>query len=113
MDHLVDGVHLLDGLADGGEVGEHATGPALGHIRHVDLLCALRNDILGLFLGGNEQDLAACVGKLLHHIGCLVYLDDSLMQVDDVDPVFLHEDVRSHFGIPFPLQVTEVDTCIE
>ena len=111
--HLVDGVHLLDGLADRGEVGEHATGPALGHIRHVDFLCALGDDVLRLLLGGDEEDLAAGVGELLHDIGSLVYLDDSLVQVDDMDPVFLHEDVRSHLGIPFPLQVTEVDACIE
>ena len=53
------------------------------------------------------------MGELLHYVRGLIYLYNSLMQVYDMDSVLLHEDVRSHFGIPFSLQVTEVNTCIK
>ena len=111
--HLVDGVHFLDGLADGREVGEHSTRPALGHGRHVDGGSLLGDDVLSLFLGGNEEDFAAAAGHLLEHFRCLVDLHDGLVQVDDVDSVLLVEDVRSHFRVPLAGKVSEVCACIK
>ena len=63
-----------------------------------------------MFLRGYEQHAAAALGDLLDGCGSLIDLEHGLVQVDDVDAVLLHEDVRSHFGVPFALQVTEVRT---
>ena len=50
---------------------------------------------------------------LLHNFGCLVNLDDSLVQVDDVDPVPLVEDVGGHLRVPFAGEVSEMCACIK
>ena len=36
-----------------------------------------------------------------------------VLQDDNVDIVLLHENIRSHFWIPFLCQVAEVATCIQ
>ena len=111
--HLVDGVHFLDGLADGREIGEHSTRPTLGHGRHVDGGRLLGDDVLSLFLGGDEEDLTAAAGHFLEHFGRFVDLHDALVQVDDVDAVLLVEDIRSHLRVPLAGEMTEVCTCIK
>jgi hypothetical protein len=35
------------------------------------------------------------------------------VEVDDVDAIALHKDVRSHSGIPLALEVTEVAASLE
>ena len=111
--HLVDVGHLLHSLADGGEVGEHATGPALDDVRHVDACSLLSHNVLGLLLRSNEEDLAAALGDSLQGVGSLVNLGYGLVEVDDMNAIALHKDVRSHGGVPLTLQVTEVATCLK
>ena len=113
MHQGVEAVHLLDSLADGLEVGEHTARPTLGDEGHVNALGHLGDDLFGLLLGGDEEDLLAALGHLLQGSGGLVGFDDGLLEVDDVDAVVLLEDIRSHFGIPFTFEVTEVATCIK
>ena len=88
-------------------------GPALGHERHVDGGRFLGDDILSLFLGGNEEDFTAAAGHFLEHFRCLVDLHDALVQVDDVDSVLLVEDIRSHLRVPLAGEMAEVCTCIK
>ena len=57
--HFIDLAHLLNSLADSGEVGEHTARPTLGDVRHADLLCLGSDDLLSLLLGADEQDLAS------------------------------------------------------
>ena len=109
----IEAVHLLDSLADGQEVGEHAAGPTLGNEGHVDGLGHLGDDLFGLLLGGDEEDLLAAAGHLLQGSGGLVGLGDGLLQVDDVHAVVLLEDIGSHFGIPFALEVAKVATSLK
>ncbi len=113
LGHLVDGGHLLHGLADGGEVGEHAAGPALDYVRHAYALSLCGEDLLGLLLGGHEEDFLAALGKAAEHVGCVFEFCGSLIEVDDVDTVALHEDVRSHCRIPFSFHVAKMATCFE
>ena len=108
--HLVDGGHFLDGFTYGGEVCQHTAGPTLGDVRHSDGCHLFGNNFLGLFLGRYEQHAATALGDLLDGRSSLIDLQDGFVQVDDVDAVLLHEDVRSHFGVPFALQVTKVRT---
>ena len=111
--HLVNLGHLPDGLADRREVGEHTAGPTLGHIRHVDGLCRFGHNVLGLLLGGHEQDALAALGNLLG-CGCsVVDQGHSLVEVDDVNSLLLREDVGSHVGVPLALEVPEVGSCLK
>ena len=80
---------------------------------HVDRGGLLLDEILGLLLGGDEEDLPAGLGQLLHLLGSLIDLADGLVQVDDVDSVLLVEDIGSHLGVPLTGQVAEVNTCIK
>ncbi len=109
----IEAVHLLDSLADGLEVGEHTARPTLGDEGHVHALSHLGDDLFGLLLGGHEEDLLAALGHLLQGSGGLVGFDDGFLEVDDVNAVVLLEDIRSHFGIPFALEVAEVATSLE
>ena len=111
--HLVDGCHLLHSLANRGEVGQHTACPTLRDIRHVHLLCVSGNYVLCLFLRTYKQHLATGLSQVFQRLCCLVNLNSSLVQVNDVDTVALHIDIRSHSGIPFAFQVTKVATCFE
>ena len=109
--HLIDLGHLLDGLADRSEVGEHTTGPALRDVRHTYCLSQLSDSALELLLRSYEEDLLASLCQALGDFCCFVDLNNSLVKVDDVDVVTLHEDVWSHSCIPLTGEVTKVGTC--
>ena len=53
-----------DALADGSEVGEHATQPTLGHVRHTYATSLLNDGLLSLLLGADIKN-AATVGNSL------------------------------------------------
>ena len=109
--HLIDLGHLLDGLADRSEVGEHTTGPALRDVRHTYCLSQLSDSALELLLRSYEEDLLASLCQALSDFCCFVDLNNSLVKVDDVDVVTLHEDIWSHSCIPLTGEVTKVGTC--
>ena len=52
-------------------------------------------------------------GELLEHIGRLVNLDDAIMEINDMDTIFLDKDIRSHLGVPLAGKVTEVASVVE
>ena len=111
--HFVNGRHFLNSFPDGGKVGKHTTGPALGHVRHVDGLHFFRNDIFGLLLGSHKKDLASALGDLLHGRRSFIQFCFGLVEVNDVDSVLLHKYIRSHGRIPLSLQVSKMHTCIQ
>ena len=76
---VIDGGHFLDSLADGGEVGEHATGPALDHIGHVDRLSQVGDDLFGLFFGSYEKHFLAGFGDAFQSGSSLVELGGCLV----------------------------------
>ena len=106
--HFLDALHLLHALANGVEVGEHTTEPTLGDEGHVHALCALVNDVFGLFLSTDEQDLATTARDLLESGSGFLQTLNGLVQIDDVDPFLLSEDVGQHLGVPLLFQVTEM-----
>ena len=110
---FVDGSHLLHSLADGGEVGEHTARPTLDNVRHIHSSSLLGHDVLSLLLRSNEEDLLTRLSNLLQGLSSLVDLCNSLVQVDDMNTVTLHEDVGSHSGVPLALEVTEVTSGLE
>ena len=110
---LIDVAHLLHSLADCGEVGEHAAGPALDNVGHAYGSSEVGNALLGLFLGSDKEDLLTALGNLLQSFSSFVNLSNSLVQVEDMNAVALHEDVRSHSGVPLSLEVTEVTSGLQ
>ena len=111
--HLVDGSHLLDGFADGGEVGEHAAGPAFDDVGHAYCGGFVGHYLFGLFFCGYEQHFLAGFGYALECCSSFFDLGCGLYKVDDVDTVTLHEYIGSHSRIPFSFEVTEVASCFE
>ena len=88
-----------------------AARPSLDDVRHAYGLGFFSHDLLGLFLGCDEEHLLARFSNALQRVGGLFYLGGSLIEVDDVDTVALHEDIGRHSRIPFSFEVTEMATC--
>ena len=62
----------------------------------------------------NKRDLAVYFpSSPLQYLGSLIDSCNSLIKVDDMNAIALHEDIRSHSGIPFAAQVAEVATSFE
>ena len=53
---FVDGSHLLNSLADSGEVSQHTARPTLDYIRHIYRGSFISNHLFSLFFSSNEQD---------------------------------------------------------
>ena len=111
--HLIDGGHLLHSLADGGEVGKHTASPTLRDVRHAYALCSSSDNVLTLLLGAYEENLTTAACDSLKSLSSFVDFYYGLVQIDDMDTVALHEDIRSHCRIPFALEVAEVATCFK
>ena len=113
LGHLVNVGHFLDGFANGRKIGEHSTQPTLGHVGHVKTLCFGFDDFLGLLLGGDEQNLTSGTDDGANRIGGLFEFGLGLVEVNQMDIVLLHEDIRSHLGMPLALEVSKVNACIQ
>ena len=50
---------------------------------------------------------------LLEDLGGLVDLHHGLVEVDNVDTVALHEDIRLHGGVPFAAKVAEMAASLQ
>ena len=107
---LAQFVHALDAVLDGGEVGQQAAQPAVGHVGHAHAVGLFADDVLALLLGAHEQDRAAPAGDVAHEVVRRVEQDGGLLQVDDVDAAPLGEDVGLHLGVPPAGLVAEVDS---
>ena len=109
-------------LADGLEIGEHAAEPAVAHVGHAAACVSLAADGLARRALGADEQHAATVGDeiLADEAGRLEVEGQRLLEVDDVDPVTLAEDVgghlrvsRSGFGVrsEHPLPASAAWTC--
>src|SRR6202021_1421032 len=85
---------------DDREVGEHPAHPAMGDVGLAGVPADLLDDVLGLLLGADEEDLLAPSDELPEFLAGDVELLLGLLEVDDVDAVARREDVRAHPGIP-------------
>ena len=102
-----------DALADGLEVRQQATEPAVVDIRHVGGLCDLLDGVARLLLGADEQHGAAAVGE---RAGELLRLREQrlrLEQIDDVDAAALAKDKAAHLGVPAARLMAEVNAGLQ
>ena len=97
----------------GVEVGEHATQPPVGHVRHAHSGGLLFHTFLRLLLGADEQHRSAVSHGLTHKLIGSIDARERTLQIDDVDTVALRHDEAIHFGIPAPSLVTKVHTGLE
>ena len=111
--HLRELAQTQQPAADRAEVGEHPAQPSVVHERHVDPGGVVRNDFLGLLLRPDEQDDAAATAEPLDEgVGFLEPGQRSL-EVDDVDPGTLPEEVPLHLRVPPSRLVAEVHARLE
>ncbi|HLA64763.1 MAG TPA: hypothetical protein VK610_10075 [Rhodothermales bacterium] len=106
-------LHAADRLPDRLEVGEHAAEPAVGHVGHPGALGLRLHDLLRLLLRPDEEDLPAAAGEAPGGVGGVLEELLALLEVEDVDAVALHEDVRGHLRVPPARQVPEVGAGAE
>src|SRR6266540_2720284 len=91
--HRLELLQALEPPVDGGEVGEHATQPAVVHERHGDPLGLALDGFLGLLLGADEQHRAALGDRVPQERERGLDRLHGLLEVDDVDAVALAVDV--------------------
>ena len=110
---LLQPFHVVDATLDGLEVGQRSAQPSLVHVPLVRALGFGGDDILGLLLGADEQHLASAGGQLHHRPVRVVDQPHRLLQIDDVDPVALRENVAAHARVPSPGLVAEVNAGLQ
>lgn len=111
--HGLEFAHAADGDADGLVVGEHAAEPAVDDVGLVEALGGFEDDVLGLFFGADEEDLAAADDGVVNKALGDAHLDEAFAEVDHVEAFALSVDVLGHVGVPAFGLVTEVDAGIE
>src|SRR5215213_3138395 len=106
-------LEVLDARQNGLEVSKHTADVALRHERlpaPQGLFCQ-RN--LGLLLGPDEEDLAVRLGDAAHEVQRPPQKGQRLVQIDDVNPGPLGEDVALHLGVPALGLMPEVDAGLQ
>src|SRR4029079_12782467 len=69
--------------------------------------------LLRLLLRSDEEDLPAVAGKIADERVRLFDARERLLQVDDVDPVPLHEDEALHLRVPAARLMSEMDSGLQ
>src|SRR6478736_4099079 len=119
LGELAAGVHglvlfeLRERLLDRLEIGERAAHPAGGHVGHAGGRGGLADQLLGLALGADEEDVIAVGDEILDEGAGLFEGRVRLLEVNDADALTVVEDVGLGARIPTLGLVTEVDAGIE
>ena len=100
-------------LLHGGEVGQRAAQPALGHEGLAATFGFFLDGFTCAALGAKEQDGTALLCHAADEIHRVVEHRNGLFQVDDMDLAAGTEDVRTHLGVPVTGLVTEVNACFK
>ncbi len=111
--HGVEFLETLDGLLDGGDVGEQSAEPALVHIELVATAGFFRDGFLRLALGAHEENGLALRGHFTDVAHGVFEELESLLEIDNIDPVTFAEDVFFHLWIPALGLVPEVNAGFE
>ena len=93
---------------DDGEISQHAAYPAVVDVKHIAAPGFFFYNALCLFLGADEQDLAAVGYRFFYEFTGFIQHTGRLLQVYDMDTVALGEDISLHTGMPAAGLVTEV-----
>ena len=106
-------LETLDRLADGREIRQRATEPAVVHVEHAAAVGFFENRVLRLALGADEQDALALGREIGNERGSFFKELQRFLQIDDVDPIALAEDVLLHLRIPALGLMTEVHASFQ
>ena len=111
--HGVEFFETLDGLLHGGDVGKQSAEPALVHIELVAAAGFFRDGFLRLALGAHEKNRFALRGHFADVAHGVFEELESLLEIDNIDPVTFAEDVFFHLWIPALGLVPEVNAGFE
>src|SRR5258708_37244037 len=98
--HGLQLLQAVQALAHGDEVGEEPAQPGLIHIRHPAPRGSLRDGLLRLALGADEEEGLALGGRILHGLQGLAQHAGGLPEVDETDALALPEDKVLHLRVP-------------
>ena len=113
FDHGLQQLQALDGFLQRDPVGERAAEPAVVHVEHSAALRFFGDGFLRLALGAEEQN-ALALARLLGDVARrFAEHFQGLLQIDDVNPVALAENVFLHLRIPAPRLVAEVNSGLQ
>ena len=113
LDNPVQFVEALQALANGAEIGERATEPALRDERHLHVSRILLNGTARLPLGSDETDILAVTDGLLNEALGEKEAFDRFTHIENVNLVADAVDVRRHLRIPVAATLTEMNTCFD
>ena len=82
------------------------------HVVLVGRLSRFANCFLSLALAADEKDLLAFAGDACEEVRRFVETLEGFIEVDDVNPALIFQQIRLHLRIPFFCLVTIVDTGI-
>ena len=105
----VEVAETLDAARDGAPVGEGAAEPAVGDVEGARADRFVDDDLLGLRLGADEEDLSARFDDGLEGLVSEDGALNRLVEIDDVDAVAGAVDVFAHLRVPAVGLVSEVD----
>ena len=91
---------IQEAVTDRREVGQHTTRPALDNVRHTYGSSLISDNLFSLFFGSHEKNFLALFSQVLHNFSGFVYFSNCFIKVNDMNTIALHEDIRSHSGIP-------------
>src|SRR5215210_835190 len=106
-------LEVLDARQDGLEVRQDAAYVALGDVGLAAAQGLLGDRDLGLLLGADEEDLAVRLGDPAHEVEGALEERERLIQVYDVHPRPLGEDVSLHLRVPTLGLMPEVNPGFE
>ncbi|MPM83332.1 hypothetical protein SDC9_130396 [bioreactor metagenome] len=111
--HLLELRHAHDAAADRRKVGEEASEPALVDIELTGLERLVADRVLRLAFGSHKENAPARLRDFADKIIGLFKPLDSLLKVDDIDPIALREDERLHLRVPASRLVSEMDAAFK
>src|SRR5215813_15444403 len=111
--HLIELFESLHGFLYSDPIGQEPAQPALVDVEHPTTLRFFRDRILRLPLGTHEKHRLSSGGQVGHELRRFLEHLERLLQIDDVNPVALTEDVFLHLRIPALRLMPEVNTRFE
>ena len=75
-------------------------GPAFDNVRHTYGSSLISDNLFSLFFGSHKKNFLALFSQVLHNFSGFVYFSNCFIKVNDMNTIALHEDIRSHSGIP-------------
>ena len=113
FDHGFHLLHSIDTQFDGSKVGQRTAEPPSIDIVCSATLCFFGDGCLNLLLGTDENDFSTIGYVISHRVIGLSKQIDRLLQVDDVNPFALCEDVARHLGVPLSCSMPEMYSRFE